>query len=127
MAETRDICSRMFAASLLSLQEVPKSSERNPQRTFFLWFVDLAKCKAWLQDQLYRALVQLSRRRLMEQARKAPLLHKAERTDVKEDAESLLTDWEKQQLASLQSVSVAVTVAEARVMQDVFIMQHFST
>ncbi|WFD22726.1 RNA polymerase III subunit C82 [Malassezia equina] len=127
MGETRDVCSRLFASSILSLQEVPKGSERNPQRTFFLWFVDVNKCKAWLLDHLYKTLGQLSRRRLYEQARKASLLRKAERTDVREAAEALLTDWERKELASLQSLLEAITVAEARVLRDAFILQHFST
>jgi len=127
MSETRDICSRLFAASILSLQEVPKSNERNPQRTFFLWFVDVLKCKSWLLDQLYKTLVQLSRRRLYEQSQRTLLLQKSERTDVREDAVGLLTDWERKELASLQSVQEAITVAETRVVRDVFLLQHFST
>jgi len=111
----------------LSLQEVPKSNERNPQRTFFLWFVDVLKCKSWLLDQLYKTLVQLSRRRLYEQSQRTLLLQKSERTDVREDAVGLLTDWERKELASLQSVQEAITVAETRVVRDVFLLQHFST
>ena len=126
MGETRDICSRLFAASILSLQEVPKSNERNPQRTFFLWYVDAVHCKSWLQDQLHRTLIQLSRRRLYEQSQKASLLRKSERTDVREDANSLLTDWERNELASLRTVEEAITVAEARVVRDTFVLQHFS-
>lgn len=126
MGETRDICSRLFAASILSLQEVPKSNERNPQRTFFLWYVDAVHCKSWLQDQLHRTLIQLSRRRLYEQSQKTSLLRKSERTDVREDANSLLTDWERNELASLRTVEEAITVAEARVVRDTFVLQHFS-
>ena len=126
MGETRDICSRLFAASILRLQEVPKSNERNPQRTFFLWYVDAVHCKSWLQDQLHRTLIQLSRRRLYEQSQKASLLRKSERTDVREDANSLLTDWERNELASLRTVEEAITVAEARVVRDTFVLQHFS-
>ena len=126
MGETRDICSRLFAASILRLQEVPKSNERNPQRTFFLWYVDAVHCKSWLQDQLHRTLIQLSRRRLYEQSQKASLLRKSERTDVREDANSLLTDWERNELASLRAVEEAITVAEARVVRDTFVLQHFS-
>ena len=126
MGETRDICSRLFAASILRLQEVPKSNERNPQRTFFLWYVDAVHCKSWLQDQLHRTLIQLSRRRLYEQSQKASLLRKSERTDVREDANSLLTDWERNELASMRTVEEAITVAEARVVRDTFVLQHFS-
>lgn len=89
--------------------------------------MDLSKCKSWLLDQLYRTLIQLSRRRLYEEANKSSLLEKSERTDVREDAESLLTEWERNELQSLRSVQAAITVAEARVVQDIFILQHFST
>ncbi|MCO5549725.1 hypothetical protein L7F22_003198 [Adiantum nelumboides] len=35
MSETRDVCARLFAAGLLSLQEIPKASERVAARSFF--------------------------------------------------------------------------------------------
>lgn len=125
MGETRDICARLFASSLLSLQEVPKSNERNPQRTFFLWFVDFPKCKAWLQDHFCKTLGQIIRRRLFEQNRKGLLLRKSERSDVKEDADGLLTDWERTSLASLHTVLEALTVVETRVVVDKFLLDHF--
>lgn len=125
IGETRDICSRLFAASLLSLQEVPKSNERNPQRTFYLWFVDVAKCKAWLQDHYNKTLMQLIRRRLFEQRRKASLLRKAERSDVKEDSEDLLADWEYASLATLRSIEEGLTVVETRIVWDTFLLGHF--
>ena len=88
--------------------------------------MDAVHCKSWLQDQLHRTLIQLSRRRLYEQSQKTSLLRKSERTDVREDANSLLTDWERNELASLRAVEEAITVAEARVVRDTFVLQHFS-
>lgn len=35
--DVRPLLSAMAADSLISLQEVPKSADRNPARTFFLW------------------------------------------------------------------------------------------
>ncbi|WFD47782.1 RNA polymerase III subunit C82 [Malassezia furfur] len=115
----------MFAASLLSLQEVPKSNERNPQRTFFLWFVDLNKSKAWLKDHYSKTIGLIIERRLFEQSRKSLLLRKVERSDVKEDTEGLLTEWERNSLASLHSVLEALTVVETRVVLDSFLLDHF--
>ena len=37
--DVRPLLSAMAADSLISLQEVPKSADRNPARTFFLWSV----------------------------------------------------------------------------------------
>lgn len=126
IGETRDICSRLFAATLLSLQEVPKSNERNPQRTFFLWFVDLPRCKTWLIDHLFRTLIQMSTIRVAERQKHAALLRKAERSDVKEDTEGLLAEWERKELNALRGKLEAVTVAEGRADLDVFIMRHFN-
>ncbi|WFD35052.1 RNA polymerase III subunit C82 [Malassezia cuniculi] len=126
IGETRDICSRLFAASLLSLQEVPKSNERNPQRTFFLWFVDMPRCKMWLIDHLYRTLAQLGALRVEERRKHAALLRKVERSDVKEDTERLLAEWERKELSALKKKLEGITVAEARADLDVFIMRHFN-
>ena len=35
--DVRPLLSAMAADSIISLQEVPKSADRNPARTFFLW------------------------------------------------------------------------------------------
>lgn len=123
MSETRDICSRLFASSLLELQEVPKSADRNPQRTFFLWHVNLSKAYAWLLDHLYKSLARLGQRRAHERARQAPLLAKCSRTDVKEDVAGLLSEWEKEQLERLNETLRALTIAEMRTERDVFIVR----
>ena len=125
MGETRDLCARMFAASLLSLQEVPKSNERNPQRTFFLWFVDFRKCKTWLSDHYCKIIACLIQRRLFEQSRKSLLLRKLERSDVKEDTDGLLTDWERDSLAILRTVLESLTTVAVRVVLSNFLLDHF--
>ncbi|WFD43158.1 RNA polymerase III subunit C82 [Malassezia psittaci] len=125
MGETRDLCARMFAASLLSLQEVPKSNERNPQRTFFLWFVDFRKCKTWLSDHYCKTIGRLIQRRLFERSRKSLLLRKLERSDVKEDTDGLLTDWERESLAVLHTVLESLATVEVRVVLSNFLLDHF--
>jgi DNA-directed RNA polymerase III subunit RPC3 len=37
--DVRPLLSAMSAESLISIQEVPKSADRNPTRTFYLWSV----------------------------------------------------------------------------------------
>ena len=36
--DVRPLLSSMSAESLVSLQEVPKSADRNPTRMFYLWY-----------------------------------------------------------------------------------------
>ncbi|EPQ28295.1 uncharacterized protein PFL1_04122 [Pseudozyma flocculosa PF-1] len=121
--ETRDICSRLFASSLLGLQEIPKTKDRDPAKTFFLWFVDEEKCKAWLIDRLYQTLARLGQRRNEEMRRQAPLLRKVERTDVKSDTVGLLSEWERENWHRLEMILQAITVAENRVEMDVFVLR----
>lgn len=42
--DVRPLLTAMAADSLISLQEVPKSADRNPARTFFLWYVPVEHC-----------------------------------------------------------------------------------
>ncbi|SJX63271.1 related to RPC82-RNA polymerase III subunit C82 [Sporisorium reilianum f. sp. reilianum] len=123
ISETRDLCSRLFHASLLGLQEVPKTKDRDPAKTFFLWFVDEAKCRAWLLDHLYQSLARLGQRRNEEMRKQMPLLRKVERSDVKMDTVGLLTEWERESWTRLQSVLQTLTVAEMRTEMDVFVMR----
>lgn len=123
ISETRDLCSRLFHASLLGLQEVPKTKDRDPAKTFFLWFVDEAKCRAWLLDHLYQSLARLGQRRNEEMRRQLTLLRKVERTDVKLDTAGLLTDWERENWDRLQRVLQTLTVAEMRTEMDVFVLR----
>ena len=37
--DVRPLLSSLSSDSLISLQEVPKGNDRNPARTFYLWYV----------------------------------------------------------------------------------------
>jgi DNA-directed RNA polymerase III subunit RPC3 len=121
MGETRDICARLFANSLLSLQEVPKSSERIATRTSFLWYVDERKCNAWLCDHLFKTLSRLSQRRRQELAKEADLIRKSERTDVLQDY-SLSNEVERRRLKKVQETVNIVSLGEMRAWRDLFVV-----
>ncbi|PWN34671.1 uncharacterized protein FA14DRAFT_160177 [Meira miltonrushii] len=121
MSETRDVCARLFAAGLLSLQEIPKASERVAARSFFFWYVDEKKCISWLSDHLCKSLARLTQRRRHEQAREADLVVKSQRIDVKMD-ETLLRDVERIRLHRLQETVNIISLAELRAWQDLFIV-----
>ena len=121
MGETRDVCARLFASSLLSLQEVPKSSERIATRTIFFWYVDERKCTAWLCDHLFKTLCRLSQRRRQELAKEVDLIHKSERTDVAND-NSLMSDVEKRRLRRVRETVNIVSLGELRAWRDLFVV-----
>jgi DNA-directed RNA polymerase III subunit RPC3 len=121
MGETRDVCSRLFAASLLSLQEVPKSSDRSAARTIFFWYVNEKKCTAWLCDHLFKTLSRLSQRRRHELVKEADLISKSQRIDIAQD-HSLMNDIERRRLQKVQDTVGLIALGEQRTWQDLFVV-----
>ncbi|EIM82477.1 uncharacterized protein STEHIDRAFT_171381 [Stereum hirsutum FP-91666 SS1] len=122
--DCRPLLSAMSAESLISIQEVPKSADRNPTRTFYLWYVDQQKAYSVLLLNLYKTLYNISLRKLAES--EEPLvkavLAKRERKDVSQD-EGLLTRNERDVLREWEDKREKLTVLEARVEEAVFILR----
>lgn len=123
LPDTREACSRLFSNSLISLQEVPKGADRNPQRTFFLYFLDYPRALAWLSDHLYKTQGRLAQRREWERERERALLKKIERTDVQtEGVENVLTTVERERLRRCRDRLRLLTVEEQRVERESWIL-----
>ena len=54
--DVRPLLVALAADSLISTQEVPKSADRNPTRTFYLWYVDLQKASSVILGNTYNIL-----------------------------------------------------------------------
>ena len=139
--DVRPLLSALSSDFLISTQEVPRSADRNPTRTFYLWWaipkeqhfvcsshfyrhVDLAKAYSALLASLYKTLFNISARRQAEQEEpnvKAVLM-KRERTDVAQDA-NLLTRMEREVLAEWERKREMMNVLEMRVEEAVFILR----
>ncbi|KAF8431810.1 hypothetical protein L210DRAFT_867070 [Boletus edulis BED1] len=122
--DVRPLLSALSSDFLISTQEVPRSADRNPTRTFFLWHVDLAKAYSALLSSFYKTLFNIGVRRQAEQEEpnvKAVLL-KRERTDVAEDV-NLLTRMEREVLAEWERKREMLSVLEMRVEEAVFILR----
>ncbi|PWN46203.1 hypothetical protein IE81DRAFT_355103 [Ceraceosorus guamensis] len=123
IGEVRDLCARMFAAGLLSLQEVPKSNDRsNVSRMVLLWFVDECKWRSWLLDHLHKTQSRLLQRRREEERRRAALLSKTQRSDVKMNVQEFLADYEKEQLEKLNNTLALIVVAQLRIDENSFLL-----
>ncbi|KAF8919587.1 RNA polymerase III subunit RPC82-domain-containing protein [Mucidula mucida] len=122
--DVRPLLSALATDSIISTSEVPKTSERNPLRTIYLWYVDLAKAYSVILGQLYKTLHNISSRRQTE--REAPLvravLQKRERTDVKMD-ESLLSSLDRDIIDAWEQKEERLTVLEMRVEESVFVLR----
>ncbi|KAI0670546.1 RNA polymerase III subunit RPC82-domain-containing protein [Trametes maxima] len=127
--DVRPLLSAMSAESLVSLQEVPKSADRNPTRMFYLWFVDLQKASAVQLRNLYKSLYNIAARREAEQEEPnlKAVLEKRQRSDVSQDEERLLTRNERELLAQWEKKRDKLTVLEMRVEEAVFILRDLGT
>ncbi|KAK6503028.1 RNA polymerase III subunit C82 [Arthrobotrys musiformis] len=82
----------------LHIQEVPKTAERLPARTFYFFYFDEKMSKMAMLNDFYKAMSRILQRIDHERSLNSMLLSKADRTDVKGHEEELLT---KKELADL--------------------------
>ena len=121
--DAREGCERLFARSIIALQEVPKSINRDPTRTFYLYYLDYPKALAWLSDHLHRTQARLIQRRNAEREKFRTLLNKAQRTDVRSDGvEKVLSKVENMRLNDCKERLRLLTVAEGRVERQSWIL-----
>ncbi|KAG6836612.1 hypothetical protein H0H93_006033 [Arthromyces matolae] len=122
--DVRPLLSALAADSLVSTQEVPKSADRNPTRTFYLWYVDLHKAYSVILGNLYKTLHNIGTRRRAEiEANEVRgVLEKRERSDVSRD-ENLLSRLERDILKEWDLKQKRLTVLEMRVEETVFILK----
>ncbi|KAH9048495.1 hypothetical protein EDB84DRAFT_1456318 [Lactarius hengduanensis] len=85
--DVRPLLSAMSAESLISIQEVPKSADRNPTRMFFLWYVDLPKACSVLLGNLYKTVYNINVRKQAETEERGikAASEKRERSDVSQN------------------------------------------
>lgn len=140
--DVRPLLVALSADSLISTQEVPKSADRNPARTFYLWYVgrtesltffvtyklpryvDHQKAFQVILGGVYKTLYNVLARRRAERERGevAAVLEKRARSDVSQD-ESLLTRVERETLEDWEAKEGKLTVLEMRVEEIVFLLK----
>ncbi|KAM0752921.1 hypothetical protein T439DRAFT_323536 [Meredithblackwellia eburnea MCA 4105] len=121
--DAREVLGRLSASALIEQQEVPRSADRAPSRTFFLWYVDYNKVVASLLDHLYKALANLQAQRQHQLATNHGLVEKRERSDVREDPNRYLTSADKHNAKRLDEKLEAITTAEMRIDRDIFVLR----
>lgn len=115
--------SRLAAASLIEPQEVPRSADRAPSRTFYLWFVNYDKVVEALLNHHYKALGNIQAQKRYQLDLKSAVVAKRNRPEVRANPEECLTTSERYQLAQLDKVIEALTVGEMRLDKDVFVLR----
>lgn len=112
--DVRVITAALSASSLLELQEVPRSADRAPSRTFYLWHVDLARAYAAMVSHLYKTMANLIQRKAAELEKKRALVDRRNRVDVRESGGALLGELDKKEGRELDDKLAKLTLAEMR-------------
>ncbi|TFK67900.1 hypothetical protein BDN72DRAFT_842495 [Pluteus cervinus] len=125
--DVRPLLAAMTADFLVSTQEIAKSSDRNPARTFYLWYVDSKKAYSIILGQFYKTLYNICMRMQSEeeQGDVRAVLEKTERSDVRQD-ESLLTRLERDILAEWRLKQEKLIIMQLRVDEAVFVLRDLS-
>ncbi|ORX92951.1 hypothetical protein K493DRAFT_262953 [Basidiobolus meristosporus CBS 931.73] len=122
--EVREKLHQLAMAGLVELQEVPKSVDRVPSRTFYLWYVPLHKCEELIMNDCYQALANIRQRHSIEVKSRSKLLRKVQREDVIANP-GLLTALDHAQLQLLNKVLEWLEVAELRLDAMIMILRDF--
>jgi len=96
LKEVRERLYKMLSQNYVQLQEVPKSNDHAPQRTFYLWNVNLNEVKNLLLSEIYKTIINIQLRLRFEFDTSKDVIAKPPST---------LTDQEKLQVAKLQRVA----------------------
>ena len=98
MKQVRATLSILHTAGFLEIQEVPRENARQVSRNIYLWFSDYERCRLVVLENTYQTISRCLQRARYERDHLKQLLEKAERSDVKENPDELLTGMEKAKL-----------------------------
>lgn len=122
LKDSRELCLKLLAGKIIELQEVPKTNDRQPSRTFYLYFVDFHKLILNLTMMIRKSQTNVIIRIDQELRKFKALIGKINRSDVYADQLNLLTVWEQADLKKIRKVLEALEVAKLRLERDVFIL-----
>jgi hypothetical protein len=74
--KVREILLKLMSENFVQMQEIPKSADRNPKRTFYLWSTDLSKVYAGVLGSFYMTWIKLKSRLASEVEKEARLAAK---------------------------------------------------
>ncbi|NXT68498.1 RPC3 polymerase, partial [Chaetops frenatus] len=80
--EAKDMLYRMLSENLVSLQEIPKTPDHAPSRTFYLYTVNVMAAARMLLHRCYKSVANLMERRQHEMQENKRLLEKSQRVEA---------------------------------------------
>lgn len=120
-----NLTNQLHKFGALSLQEVPRSADRAPTKTIFMWFHSPKRAYGLVEEYLCQTLTRLLQRVQSERSRHPVLLSKLEREDVKQNEDLYLTTQEKMEIAQLRQAEERLLVQVSRVQSLCQVFSHY--
>eukprot|EP00299_Pterocystis_sp_00344_P016550 c829_g1_i1.p1 GENE.c829_g1_i1~~c829_g1_i1.p1 ORF type:complete len:417 (-),score=128.82 c829_g1_i1:16-1266(-) len=117
--ECRERLFQMLKANILSLQEIPKSADRAPSRTIYLWKVQLGAVNDQIVQEMFKTMWNIKKRRQHEFHSAEDLVHTF---TTKPDT---LTEAQKRQLKQLQEIVNRLDKAMLQLDQTMIVLRDF--
>uniref|UniRef100_A0A3P9KIT3 DNA-directed RNA polymerase III subunit RPC3 n=1 Tax=Oryzias latipes TaxID=8090 RepID=A0A3P9KIT3_ORYLA len=137
--EAKDMLYTLLSQNLVQLQEIPKTPDFAPSRTFYLYTVNQLPTARLLLQNCYKTVANLMERRLFEAKESKRLLEKSQRIEAilaslqasgaepeqLTEVEEMITAPEKQQLDSLRLHVNKLDSAENQVDETIFLLESY--
>ncbi|CAB1457138.1 unnamed protein product [Pleuronectes platessa] len=139
--EAKDMLYTLLSENLVQLQEIPKTPDYAPSRTFYLYTVNQLPTARMLLQNCHKTVANLIERRLFETKESKRLLEKSQRIEAilaslqasgaepeqLQEVEEMITAPEKQQLDSLKLHINKLDSAENQVDETIFLLESYIT
>ncbi|MEE6491610.1 hypothetical protein FKM82_016293 [Ascaphus truei] len=137
--ESKDMLYKMLSENLVTLQEIPKTPDHAPSRTFYLYAVNTLPSARMLLQRCYKTVANLIERRQYETKENTRLLEKSQRIEAilasmqatgaeeaqLQEIEEMITAPERQQLENLKRNVNKLDASEIQVDETIFILESY--
>ncbi|KAM8921735.1 DNA-directed RNA polymerase III subunit RPC3 [Pelodytes ibericus] len=137
--EAKDMLYKMLSVNLVSLQEIPKTPDHAPSRTFYLYTVNTLPSARMLLQRCYKTVANLIQRRQHETRENKRLLEKSQRIEAiiasmqatgaeeaqLQEIEEMITAPERQQIDNLKRNVNRLDASEIQVDDTIFIIEAY--
>lgn len=137
--EAKDMLYKMLSENFISLQEIPKTPDHAPSRTFYLYTVNVLSAARMLLHRCYKSIANLIERRQFETKENRRLLEKSQRVEAiiasmqatgaeevqLQEIEEMITAPERQQLETLKRNVNKLDASEIQVDETIFLLESY--
>ncbi|XP_022111432.1 DNA-directed RNA polymerase III subunit RPC3-like isoform X2 [Acanthaster planci] len=137
--EAKELLYKMFSEHFVTVQEIPRTPDHAPSRTFYLFMVEVGQVSRMLLERCYKALANLVCRRAFETKENKRLIEKSQRVEAiaaslqsdgadqsqTAEVEDMITPLEKNQLEKYRGKISKLEQSELQVDCTIFTLGNF--